>query len=109
MYTLKYAKTEGYPMFAVTVLFRVSPEDADAFGALVRENARASLRTEAGCVQFDVCTDPATPGDVFLYELYDDAAAFDAHLASDHFKAFDEAVKGMVQVKTVRTYTEVHQ
>ncbi|MEM7522936.1 MAG: antibiotic biosynthesis monooxygenase [Pseudomonadota bacterium] len=39
---------------------------------------------------------------MFLYEVYDDAAAFDAHLASDHFKDFDAAVAPMVAAKTVR-------
>ena len=41
----------------------------------------------------------------FLYEIYDDATAFQAHLASPHFKAFDVQVAQMVAEKTVRIWT----
>ena len=40
---------------------------------------------------------------VFLYEIYDDRAAFDAHLASPHFRAFDAEVGPWVQDKQVET------
>jgi quinol monooxygenase YgiN len=47
-------------------------------------NATATREREPGCRQFDVCTS-ADDGLVFLYEVYDDRAAFDAHLAAPHF------------------------
>lgn len=67
-------------------------------------NARASREREPGCRQFDVCVTDDDPGRVFLYEIYDDRAAFDAHLASAHFKAFDATVAPWLETKTVRTY-----
>ena len=36
-----------------------------------------------------------------LYEIYDDAAAFDAHLATPHFAIFNEATAPLVASKTV--------
>jgi quinol monooxygenase YgiN len=72
-------------------------------------NARTSLASEPGCRQFDVCTDPARPDDVFLYELYDDETAFKAHLESAHFKQFDNQTAGMIVTKTIRTYAKVAQ
>ncbi|MGI9463684.1 MAG: putative quinol monooxygenase, partial [Aestuariivirgaceae bacterium] len=56
------------------------------------------------CRRFDVCTDPDRPERVFLYEIYDDRAAFDAHLASDHFKAFDAEVVPITLDKVVGTW-----
>ena len=94
-------------MFAVVVTFRIKPQAWDDFMPLMVENARKSLSGEPGCHRFDVCTDPARPGEVFLYELYADTTAFDAHLASPHFKAFDTAVAAMIADKDVRTYTAV--
>jgi quinol monooxygenase YgiN len=44
---------------------------------------------------------------VFLYERYGDRAAFEAHLASEHFLAFDAAVRGMIAAKSVRTLQRV--
>ncbi len=91
-------------MYVVAVLFEVTPDAAGAFLARVRQQAADSLAREAACRRFDVCVDPQAPRRVFLYELYDDRAAFDAHLASDHFKAFDREVASLVVAKRVETF-----
>ena len=92
---------EGY---VVTVEFVVEPAHVDGFRAAMIANARASRDDEPGCREFDVCIDADDPGKVFLYEVYDDRAAFDAHLASAHFKAFDARVAPWLVGKTVRSY-----
>jgi len=94
-------------MFAVTVHFEIHAKHLDVFMPLMKANARTSLSDEDGCQRFDICTDPARANEVFLYELYDDAAAFEAHLASAHFKAFDTAISGMVASKSVQTFSQV--
>lgn len=91
-------------MYVITVDFTIHPEQLAVFMPLMRENARVSRETEPGCRRFDVCLDPARTEHVFLYELYDDRAAFDAHLAAAHFKDFDGAVKEMVASKAVHAY-----
>ncbi len=91
-------------MFVVTVEIDLKPGQASAFLPLIRENARLSLSTEPGCHQFDICHDPDRPDTVFLYERYEDGAAFDAHLNSAHFLAFDRETAAMMANKTVRTY-----
>jgi (4S)-4-hydroxy-5-phosphonooxypentane-2,3-dione isomerase len=91
-------------MYIVSVQFTIKPERVAAFMPLIVDNARASREQEPGCRQFDVCTDPAAGNVVFLYEAYDDRAAFDAHLATAHYKSFDAAVADMVISKVVRTY-----
>ncbi|HCI20551.1 MAG TPA: antibiotic biosynthesis monooxygenase, partial [Alphaproteobacteria bacterium] len=53
------------------------------------------------------CHDPDHPGHVFLYEVYDDRAAFDAHLSMPHFKSFDAATAGMIRSKKVRALTRL--
>ena len=89
--------------YVITVEFEIDPRQSAAFLPLICENARLSRELEPGCRQFDVCTDPARPNAVFLYERYADRAAFEAHLASAHFRAFDAAVGGMIAAKSVRT------
>lgn len=96
-------------MIAVIVWFEVRPDSGPAFLDLVRQNAHASVRDEPGCRRFDVCADPDRPGDVFLYELYDDKAAFEAHMTTPHFISFDADSAPFVLSKTVRTYAEVSQ
>ena len=85
--------------------FEINLQQIDAFLPLMRENASASARDEPGCRQFDVCYDPDHPGHVFLYEVYDDRTAFDAHLSTLHFKSFDAATAGMIRSKKVRALT----
>ena len=92
-------------MFVVTVTFDIAPDRVTAFMDAMRVNALASFENEAGCWRFDVCVDPEAPTRVFLYELYDDRAAFDDHLASDHFKTFDDEVQPMLRAKHVETWT----
>ena len=93
--------------FVVTVEFVIQLAHADAFRVAMIANAQASREREPGCRQFDVCAVQADPRTIFLYELYDDRAAFDAHLQSEHFKAFDAQVAPWVEQKTVRTYAQV--
>jgi quinol monooxygenase YgiN len=62
--------------------------EAEALDALLRLT-RAS-RAEPGCRQYDPSRDPGRPGVFFIYEVYDDEAAFAAHEASEHFRAIVE-------------------
>ena len=94
-------------MHIVTVLFKIAPDRIDAFLAAMRTQARTSLDREADCVQFDVCVDPDAPTRVFLYEVYRSADAFALHLASDHFKRFDETVAPWVVSKDVARFERI--
>jgi len=94
-------------MYAVVVTFQVKSGLMDSFLPATFGNAATSQAKEAGCHRFDVCTDPTRPDEVFLYEIYADRAAFDVHLASDHFRHFDDAVGPMIAAKDVRTYAQV--
>lgn len=94
-------------MHVVTVDFRIRPGQMQAFLPLMLAQARNSLELEPGCHVFDVTCSADDPAAVFLYEVYADPAAFDAHLASDHFRRFDAAVASMVEDKTVRSFTRL--
>lgn len=91
-------------MFAVTVIFTAAPGRIGDLLPLVRAQAANSLRLEADCHQFDVWTDPTRPDQVYLYETYTDAAAFDAHLASTHFARFSAETAPMIADKQVATW-----
>lgn len=90
-------------MHVIIVDFEIKPDRVANFLPLMQENAAASVRDEPGCHQFDVCRDPDAPHRIFLYETYDDRAAFEAHLASSHFRNFDTATADMIVSKDVRT------
>jgi len=93
---------------ALVVEFRIKPEFVAEFEVAIAENARLSLEVEPGCRQFDVCRDPNDQSLFFLYELYEDLAAIDAHLRSPHFVSMDGATRDWVASKTVRRLTRTN-
>ena len=92
--------------FVVTVVFVARPEHRDDFRKAMVANATASRTREPGCRQFDVC-ESADRSQVFLYEIYDDEAAFKAHLAAPHYLEFNATVTPWVAEKRVLTYWRI--
>jgi quinol monooxygenase YgiN len=87
--------------FAILVDFHLKPGAQGAFRRLVDANALQSLRDEDGCRRFDVLEPAGSDDRVLLYEIYDDRAAFVAHLESEHFVRFDAESGPLVAKKSV--------
>lgn len=94
-------------MYVVTVEFVAKPQYHNVFLEALVHNARASRETEPGCRQLDVTIDDAEPPSFFLYEVYDDRAAFEAHVGTPHFLEFDAAIRDWVSHKRVCTYRRI--
>lgn len=94
-------------MHVVTVEFTIDPRQFEQFLPLMLDNALRSREDEPGCRQFDVCVDDTRQGVVCLYELYDDRAAFDAHLASSHFLSFAAATQAMITARVIHTWRRI--
>ncbi|QEX24376.1 antibiotic biosynthesis monooxygenase [Hypericibacter adhaerens] len=93
--------------YVIMVAFHLKPGAKASFRRLIDENARTSVREEPGCRQFDVLEPPKEQDRVVLYEIYEDRAAFEAHLKSAHFLAFNEASAPLVAEKIVTDYALV--
>ena len=91
-------------MYVVTVEFHITPENLSEFKSAMQQQAQNSMELEERCRHFDVCVSEKDPNHIFLYELYDDRAAFDLHLQSEHFLKFDSDVKDWVLEKKVATW-----
>jgi len=72
-------------MLIQSVHFTFAPEDADAAEAALRELREAS-RKEEGVIAFDVARSRDRPNVFALWEEYRTTAAFDAHVASEHYQ-----------------------
>lgn len=90
--------------YVVVVKLTIAPEHRREFMPLMLANAAASLADEPGCRQFDVCVSSDDGDSLLLYEVYDNAGAFQAHLGSPHFRTFDQKSASMLLQKRVRTY-----
>ena len=92
--------------YVVAVVFVAKPEHRADFRREMIANATASREREPGCRQFDVC-ESADGSEIFLYEIYDDEAAFQAHLATDHYKRFNATTTPWVAEKRIVKYRRI--
>ena len=95
-------------MLAVCVDFEIDLASLDAFLTIMKKNASDSLSNEVGCHQFDIAQDQQNPTKVFLYELYDDAVAFESHKKESHYLEFNDAIRGMVNKKSIRLLKKIN-
>lgn len=76
--------------------FTALPAQAEAVAALLADLVDA-VRTEPGNIVFDAYRKTEDPDVFFVYEVYADRAAFDAHLASEHSAIFNSKLGPLVE------------
>ena len=100
------AVAQSAPPYINAVDLDIVPAELEAFKAAIKENAAATVK-EPGCRQFDILVLASNPNHVFLYEVYDNEAAFLAHRASDHFKSYMATTGKMVAKRDARPMTSI--
>jgi quinol monooxygenase YgiN len=100
--------TAGEGAYVVVAEFEVRPEAIDAFVTAAIADARDSVANEPGCRQFDVTRSNEEPNRILLYEVYDSAAAFDAHLETPHLATFRDQIEPLVVSRQARRLTRLH-
>jgi quinol monooxygenase YgiN len=93
--------------YVIMVDFRLRSGAMASFRRLIDDNATASVRGEPGCRRFDVLVPKGEADRIMLYEIYDDRAAFEAHLKTPHFASFNAESAALVSEKTVFEYALV--
>lgn len=88
-------------MFVNAVDLDIVPAEHDNFLAAIKENGAAAAK-EPGCKRFDILNLGSDPNHFFLYEVYDNEAAFKAHRETDHFKKYAAATAKMVAKRESR-------
>ena len=76
--------------------FTARPGAEDAVAGLVGE-LTARVRAEPGNLAFEPSTLRDEPRRWFVYEVYQDAAAFDAHISADYGAAFNSALGPLIE------------
>jgi (4S)-4-hydroxy-5-phosphonooxypentane-2,3-dione isomerase len=101
-----HAMAQSAPLHIHAVEYDVVPGQVDNFLAALKENGAASVK-EPGCREFDIAVSQKDPNHVFIFEVYDDAAAAQAHTATEHFKKYKEITKDMVVKREVKPLASV--
>ncbi|MDB5092985.1 MAG: autoinducer-2 modifying protein LsrG [Candidatus Eremiobacteraeota bacterium] len=90
-------------MLIQSIHFTFAPGDADEAESILRELRDAS-RKEEGVITFDVARSREKPNVFALWEAYRDAAALDAHLATEHFERLvRNGVRALAQRRDAET------
>ncbi|WP_178133222.1 putative quinol monooxygenase [Vineibacter terrae] len=72
---------------ALAVTWEARRGEADAVADILRRMASAVRQKEPGVLRFEPHRSPADDHVFFLYELFVDQAAFEAHQQTEHFKS----------------------
>ena len=100
------AAAQSSEVYINAVELVIIPSEMPKFLEAIKENAANAVK-EPGCREFNVSVLANRPNHVFLYEVYDNEAALNAHRATDHFKKFAAATANMVTGRNVRALSPV--
>jgi quinol monooxygenase YgiN len=96
-------------MRALIVEAKVKPGMRDRFIEAITDDATHSMADEPGCSRFDVLQDADDPDTFYLYEIYADDAAIDAHFETPHFLRLADALPELVEGELQRRVaTPIH-
>jgi quinol monooxygenase YgiN len=101
------ASAQSGSLYVNAVDIDVVPGEIDHYLAALRENGAASVKEEPGCHAFNITVSQKDPNHVFIFEVYDSAAALEAHRATDHFKKYAATTKDMVAKREARALSTV--
>jgi|SRR5688572_27269037 len=71
-------------MYIFQVHHHIKADQVETYKAAILENARKTIE-EPGVIRFDVFQDANNPAHFSLLEVYEDMAARNAHLETEHF------------------------
>ena len=78
-------------MYIIVAPIQIKEGHKDEFMEAMLDDAKGSVNYEPGCLRFDVVQDAADSNRVWLYEVYKDEAAFQAHTQAPHFIKWRDA------------------
>ena len=76
--------------------FTVTPGNEPRVAEMMRE-LTAHVRQEPGNLVFDPYTEEANPNRYFVFEVYTDDAAFEAHIAADYGARFNAELASLIE------------
>ena len=98
------AQASGVYINAVDLV--VIPSEMPKFLEAIKENGANAVK-EPGCREFNISVLANNPNHIFLYEVYDNEAALNAHRQTEHFKKYQAATANMIADRNVRAMSVI--
>ena len=76
---------------------QIDPGQLEKYKAALREEIEVSIRLERGVLALYAVSVKGDPAQIRIFEMYADAAAYEAHLQTPHFKKYKTSTQGMVK------------
>ena len=80
-------------MYVIVATLQAKPGSREDLLRALLDDAKSSLQNEPGCLRFDIVHEEQNPNHIFLYEVYKDKVAFDAHVKAPHMVKFRNTLK----------------
>ena len=75
----------------------IDPSQLEEYKSTLRDEIEASIRLEPGVLTMYAVSVKGDPAQIRIFEMYADAAAYEAHLQTPHFKKYKVGTQGMVK------------
>ena len=76
---------------------QIDPGQLEEYKAALREGIETAIRLEPGVLTLYAVSVKNDPAQIRIFEMYADAAAYEAHLQTPHFKKYKTGTQGMVK------------
>ena len=90
----------GSPIVRIAEL-EIDPAQLDAYKLALKEEIETSIRVEPGVLTLFAVSLKEHPEQIRLFETYRDAAAYESHIQSPHFKTYKDRTRQMVKLLTL--------
>jgi (4S)-4-hydroxy-5-phosphonooxypentane-2,3-dione isomerase len=100
------ANAQSSGLYVNAVDLDIAPGEMAKYIEAVKENGAASVK-EPGCREFNITVSADNPNHVFLYEVYDNEEALNAHRNTEHFKKYQATTANMVVGRNARAMSAI--
>lgn len=94
------------PLYVNVEEFDLAAEQYNNFVVAAKVEAAGAVQ-DPGVREFNIATSTSTPYHVLFFEVYDNAAAHDAEMATDRYKTYESTTKSMITKSTATLYSSV--
>ncbi|NCD70586.1 putative quinol monooxygenase [Mucilaginibacter agri] len=91
------ASAQNKDLIVRVAKLQIDSAQLDSYNAALKEHAETAVRVEPGVITLYAVAEKENPTHIMVFEIYANAAAYQAHLQAPHFKKYKEVTKNMVK------------
>lgn len=102
LWSLNAQEQKAEPPYVIIVEWDVAPENVEKLLDLLTEMQTETFENEEGCITYDILQSEANPAKIFIYETYENEAAFNKHINSTYFQEIvPKEIKPLIKAEKI--------